>query len=206
MIVFESLQAIKDRFPLFWDCFSPLMMQVNKPYSQLVDIRRQPAPAKLSKAIAKYPVRREGDMIRNKHASAIQYIWDEVNTNEGTLLFFEKCYVPPIGHDKNKGLATQLLWDRSAEDTATYERLHAADVAQWLKDPSRPERPVILLGRIGRGKSTFITYLKTVAASDTLKKYIQIDINFLDRPRTREEIAEYVYAAVRRTTEYPLRY
>jgi predicted type IV restriction endonuclease len=104
VIVFQSLHAIKIRFKLFWDCFSPLMIQVNKPYALLVDIRRQPAPAKLSSTIAQYPVRREDSDIRNQHATSIQYIWDEVNNNEGTETFFEECYVPPVGHEKNRGL------------------------------------------------------------------------------------------------------
>lgn len=197
VIVFESLNAIKNRFPLFWDSFSPLMLQVNKPYGLLLDVRRQPAPAKLSKIIQQYPVKREDADVRNQHAASIRYIWDEINNNEGTETFFNECYVPPVGLDKNRSLATQLLSDRAAEDTATYEKLHAADMAGFLKDAPKPERPVVLLGRIGRGKSTFIKYLKTVAAPETLKKYIQIDIDFLDLPRTRAEVADYVYNSIR---------
>ncbi|HEX8521389.1 MAG TPA: hypothetical protein VF669_03975 [Tepidisphaeraceae bacterium] len=197
VIVFESLRAISDRFELFWNCFSPLMVQVNKPHLLLVDTRHQPAPAKLAQTVPQYPVRREGSDIRNQHATSIQYIWDEVNNNEASKTFFEECYVPPVGHDKNTGLAAQLLWDRSAEDTAAYEKVHASQMTELLKNPPRPERPVILLGRIGRGKSTFIKYLKVIAAEQTLRKYIQIDIDFLDRPRTKGEVAAFVYDAVR---------
>lgn len=196
VIVFETLEAIRDHFSLFWDCFSPLMVQLNKPHGLLLDVRRQPAPAKLSKAIDRYPVTREGTDVRNVHATTLQYIWDEVNNSEGTAAFFKECYVAPVGHDKNRGLATQLLSDRAAADAASFEKIAAVDVPAMLKVSDRAERPVILLGRIGHGKTTFITYLKTIAAVDTLAHYVQIDVNFLDLPRTKEQVADYVYSTV----------
>lgn len=200
VIVFESLEAIRDRFPLFWDCFAPLSLQVNKPHGLLLDVRRQPPPAKLAKTIPNYPVQREDADIRNQHATGLQYLWDEITNSEGTETFFEKCYVPPAGHEKNRSLAIELLSDRAADDAATYERSDAADLAVdvdgFLKEVARPERPVVLLGRIGHGKSTFIKFLKTIAAPAQLSNYIQIDVDFLDLPRTKEEVARYVYRNV----------
>ena len=196
VVVFESFDAIRNRFSLFWDCFSPLMIQTNKPYAALLDARRRPAPAKLAMSIEGYPVGRENSGIRNQHATGIQYIWEEVNASDNLLVFFKECYVEPVGHEKNRGLATQLLSDRAAKDLAEYERLSASEVPDLVKGGPIGERPIVLLGRIGHGKSTFIRYLKTVAAAKALENYIQIDINFLDLPRTIAEVAKYVYSEV----------
>lgn len=57
----------------------------------------------------------------------------------------------------------------------------------------------MVLGRIGHGKSTFLRYLRLVKAKDELKKYIQIDIDFLDRPTTRAEAQDYIFTQIERS-------
>lgn len=197
VMVFESLDAIHKRFSSFFECLGPLNIRVNTPYSKLSDARKQPAPSKLSKSIVGYPVVREESTVRNQHSTGIQYIWDEVNSSDTTVEFFQRCYVPPLGHDKNKDLAAQLLSDRFDEDSARTERLAAADVAEFLKEPPRPEKPVLLLGRIGRGKTTFIRFLKEIAAKSTLSNYVQIDVNFLDCAVPASGVSKYVYDTVK---------
>lgn len=195
VLVFESLEAIKARFSAFWKSFAPISVAANEPYGQLVDLRKQPAPAKLSAAIARYPVQRAPDEVRNTHAAAIQTVWDEINNNDDTSAFFHECYVAPRGHDKNRGVAIELLTHRRESDSRALEHIPAGDVTHVIGDYS-PEKPVVLLGRIGHGKSTFIAYLKKVAAREQLKHYIQIDINFIDLPRTPEEVGHYVYTQI----------
>ena len=195
VLVFESLQAIKIRFPLFWNSLSPLSIALNMPYSLLADMHKQPAPAKLSASIPVYPKPRTAEDLRNKHASSIQTVWDEINSNERTIAFFDECYVPPRGHARNEGVAIELLTHRRNSDSRALEHISAENVTHVIEE-YQPEKPVVLLGRIGHGKSTFITFLKTVAALEQLKQYIQIDIDFIDLPRTPEEVGGYVYNTV----------
>jgi hypothetical protein len=195
VLVFESLDAIKSKFPLFYNTFAPVGIRLNEPYGFLVDLRKQPAPAKLSASIARYPDPRTAEELRNKHATSIQMVWDEINNNERTPAFFNECYVPPRGHDKNQGIAKELLSIRRESDSRALEHIPAENVTHIIAD-YLPEKPVVLAGRIGHGKSTFITFLKTVSALEQLKQYIQIDIDFIDLPRTPEEVAEYVYQSI----------
>lgn len=195
VLVFESFDAIKTKFPLFWNSFAPIGIRLNEPYGLLVDLRKQPAPAKLSASVARYPDPRTAEDLRNKHATSIQMVWDEINNNESTPAFFDECYVPPRGHDKNQLVAKELLSRRWESDSRALEHVPAENVTHIIADYP-PEKPVVLVGRIGHGKSTFITYLKTVSASEQLKHYIQIDINFIDLPRTPAEVADYVYKSI----------
>lgn len=122
-------------------------------------------------------------------------VWDEINNNERKPIFFEECYVPPRGHEKNQGIALEILSHRHESDTRSFEHIPPDNITHVIADYST-EKPVVLLGRIGHGKSTFITYLKTVAASEQLKHYIQINIDFIDLPRTSSEVAEYIYRSI----------
>lgn len=72
VVVFESLNAIKEKFPLFWNSFAPISIKLNEPHGMLVDLRKQPAPSKLSTSIDRYPMPRTTEEIRNKHATLIQ--------------------------------------------------------------------------------------------------------------------------------------
>lgn len=196
VLVFESLDAIRERFPLFWGTFSPVSISTNKPYGLLVDIRTQPAPAKLSASIPNYPVPRTSAELRNKHATSLQYVWDEINNAEGTRSFFDECYVPPLSHEKNQNLAKALLVHRSQADAQVFEQIPASTATGELFSAQQPEKPIVLLGRIGHGKSTFIKYLKTVAAPEQLSRYLQIDIDFLDLPRRADDVAPYVHGQI----------
>ncbi|MCK4625722.1 MAG: hypothetical protein KAV00_10455, partial [Phycisphaerae bacterium] len=195
VVVFESFEAIRQKFQFFWNSFAPLPLSLNLPYELLVDLRRQPAPAKLAASIPRYPNPRTAKDLRNKHASAIQTIWDEINNNEQAAFFFEECYVPPRGHERNKGVAVELLVHRRQSDSQSLEHIPPANITHVIAD-YQPEKPVVLLGRIGHGKSTFIRYLKTVAAPEQLKKYIQLDIDFLDLPRSKVQVPDHVYQGV----------
>jgi hypothetical protein len=195
VLVFESLHGIKSKFPLFWETFAPVAIRLNEPYGLLVDLRKQPSPAKLSASIGGYPAPRTEEELRNKHATSIQMVWDEINNNERTPAFFSECYVPPRGHKKNQGIAMELLARREESDSRALEHIPVENVTHIIADYP-PEKPVVLLGRIGHGKSTFITFLKTVSAPEQLKQYIQIDIDFIDLPRTPAEVAEYIYSSI----------
>jgi hypothetical protein len=60
------------------------------------------------------------------------------------------------------------------------------------------ERPFAILGEVGRGKSSFLKYLRYVAAKKNLKGYVQLDLNFIDRPDSPSEIPAFVYDEIDR--------
>jgi adenylate kinase family enzyme len=96
--------------------------------------------------------------------------------------------------------ARALLSQRASTD----ERLATASVKPATRkhilqhqDRSDREQPVVILGRIGHGKSTFLKYLRHVEAKDILStKYIQIDLNFLRTPSTATEVPTFVMRQV----------
>lgn len=198
VIVFESLNAVWKRFPRFWDAFSAVSIGANLPRTYLVDKRNIPAPAKLKATIIDYPVPRTMETVRNKHGTALQLIWDEITSTEGTPAFFQECYVVPSSASKSETLAKELLVQRREVDSLSAPQVNSQNDLKQMVITYQAEKPVVLLGRIGRGKSTFIKYLKTVVAPKELDKYIQLDIYFIERPQKAEDVADYVYAEIAR--------
>ena len=48
------------------------------------------------------------------------------------------------------------------------------------------------------GKTTFLKYLRQIKARTALDKYVQIDINFIDRPDDPREVGKFIYAECER--------
>ena len=64
VFVFESLDAIENRFRLFFKCFSPIGVLYNAVVAQLYQSHSYPAPPKLSADIPGYPFARTGEDMR----------------------------------------------------------------------------------------------------------------------------------------------
>jgi hypothetical protein len=196
VFVFESLDAISARFDAFWNCFSPTAIRANVPSARLLEARKAPAPAKLSAQIPNYPASADRNILRNALGPFTQVLWDEINQHDDDDTFLSHCYAKPDSQEDNLAVAKELLEHRAAMDElAAKEAKDVTEASSLIRDYST-ERPIVLLGRVGHGKTTFLRYLRRIAAKQALEKYIQIDIEFLDRPDTREEIPEYIYNAV----------
>ena len=195
--VFESLEAITSRkFRQFFECFSPMAIRANLPSRMLLDARRAPAPAKLSTKIIGYPIAADRNVLSQAVGGVLQLIWDSIDGDQDNELFLRNCYVPSEPSENMLRTAHTLLSQRASTD----ERLAAAAVKPATRksvlehqERSDREQPVVILGRIGHGKSTFLKYLRHVEAKDVLsKQYIQIDVNFLRTPATAAEVPSFI--------------
>jgi hypothetical protein len=198
VFVFESLDAIHNRFDHFFKCFGPEGIRSNWAASQLMEVRKAPAPAKLSASITNYPVPANRNQLSNEVGYIIDLVFTEVEHHEASEEFLRECYIPPPASADGISLAKELLTQRRANDEQVRtEAIDTGDVTQLIATYS-PERPIVVLGRIGHGKSTFLRFLRLVKAKDDLNRYIQIDIDFLHHPPKKDDVPTYVFAEVAR--------
>jgi hypothetical protein len=197
--VFESLDAILKRFGKFYICFSRIDLEHNSAHKELVEALKLPAPAKLSSFIPGYPVSATRNIFQNELSYILDYVWQVTSQEEGTPAFIENCYVNPSAHEDILSFARELIGKRKTEDEIlSHYEFKTTDRLPYELAHLPAEKPFVVLGEIGRGKSSFLKYLRFVAAKDLLEKYIQIDINFLDRPDNASQIPEYVYNEIER--------
>lgn len=203
IFVFESLDAIQHRkFREFFECFSPMAIRSNLPSRRLLDARRAPAPAKLSTRINGYPMAADRNVLAHAIGGVLQLVWDSIDGDQDNELFLRNCYIPSEPSEEMLRTAHTLLSQRASTD----ERLAAGNVKAATRktvlehqERSDREQPVVILGRIGHGKSTFLKYLRHIEAKDILsKRYIQIDLNFLRNPATADDVPRFVMNEVQR--------
>jgi hypothetical protein len=195
VIVFDSLARIRDNFRRYWTCFSRAAVAANEIYPLLMESRKKPAPAKLSLSIPGYPITSERNRFINELSYILQTVWDILSRTENTLLFLENCYVSPQANEHLIAFAKDMLRRRSAADQLLTGNVMSA-VTERVTNTIigyDNEKPFILLGDVGQGKTTFLNYLRLVGARDTLASYIQLEANFLDRPDSASEVNDFIY-------------
>ncbi len=194
VIVFENLKAVADRFRLFFDCFSPLGIKSNMLAMKLLESRRAPAPVKLSASIQDYPRPADRNVLANEIGWVLSTVWDKANENDAEDEFLKRCYVMPEATRSTLAQAREIIEQRARLDKSlTTAEVHPQTDAINIVLEARPEKPIIVLGRVGHGKSTFLSYLRLIAAKDQLSNYMQIEINFLDRPTVASEVQSHVF-------------
>jgi len=199
IFIFESFDAICSRFSRFYSCFSKQGMEQNAVGHDLLDTLKIAAPPKLSSKIPGYPVAASRNVFQNELSYILDYVWQIMSQDEGTLAFVKNCYVNPNAHNDILSLVRELIDKRKNEDDIlTQYDIESVDRLPHEIAHLPSERPFIVLGEIGRGKSSFLKYLRFIAAKDHLKNYIQIELNFIDRPDKASEIPDFVYNEIER--------
>lgn len=197
IFVFESLKVLKEsKFRLFFDCLGPQAIQANLPADKLLESRKAPAPAKLSASIINYPHAATRNQIVNEISMVTETIWDEVRNDEPDAEFLEACYVEPNAKKKMLDQSRELIAKRlSLDEKVRSDSVSLGDVEQLVVHKSA-EKPIVILGRVGHGKSTYLRYLRQVKAKSELGKYIQLDIDFIHRPDSSEAVGRFIYEQV----------
>lgn len=165
--VFESFEAISSRFLRFYNCFSKEGIQKNVISPDLLDTLRLPPPAKLSSHVAGYPQPASRNIFQNELSYILDYVWQVMSQEEGTVEFVENCYVSPDSHEDILALVRELIEKRKNEDDLLRQyEIETIDKLPYQIAHLPSEKPFAVLGEIGRGKSSFLKYLRFVAARD----------------------------------------
>lgn len=198
VFVFESLDAIQRRWRGFWDCFSPAAIYSNRPANALLESRKAPAPHKLSHNITNYPVPATRNVIANELSAVTGLVLDEVRHDENIVDFLHECYVEPEANQSSIMQATELLQQRLSTDEKVYSETVSPDQVPQLLTYYSVEKPIVVLGKVGHGKTTFLKYLRNIKAKAVLDKYIQLSVDFIDRPDGAAQVGSFIYGEIER--------
>jgi len=199
VLVFTSLRDIQRRKRTFIKAFGKPSVRLHEAKGVLLDLGFEPPPPKLSARVSGYPNTDERNRYRNELSFVLNYVWRLMESSESSKSFVTNCYVVPHDHRQTIELVRELLTKRINEDGI----LSAEEVksAGTLSDSIRlglSERPFVILGNVGSGKTSFLRYVRYQAAADLLSGYYQIEINFLDRPDKSAEIPGFIYSEIER--------
>ena len=164
-LVFDSLQSLKDNFDRAWQMLSAEGIKEKRINRFLTTGEEQP-PSKLSSRLAHYPKARYPSDIQStlRYLSDL-FLQDAMQSLEIEYKFFEECYCESGALSQYALLSKNILEARYASLFNESEpHPHLARVKSKKKDNFTPEilaeaiskRPIVLLGDVGVGKTSFI--------------------------------------------------
>lgn len=197
VVVFESIDGIQKKFREFFGVVGPHGVASNHAYSLLVEKTRQPPPLKASAHVHNYPQPAQRNYLTNQLSYVLNMVWGEIESQQYTDEFLSACYVVPEASQADLDLAAELVEQRHQADVCIPD-VQPARVESVAELPNVIQKPILVLGAIGHGKTTFLHYLRRVRALDGFRRYLQFNIDFLDLPHNHAEVANYIYEEVER--------
>ncbi|HHR6030411.1 TPA: hypothetical protein ACS70J_002689 [Providencia alcalifaciens] len=186
-LVFTSLKDILDNFPLFWGCLSIEGIDDNKLMRQLTvgDIR---LPSKLSQQLIDYPKIRYSSKLQSTLRSLSEFfLLDATEDSNLEISFYKQCYCESGPLNQYSLLSKKILNSRYASIfSETDEQPFISPVNEKNKNnldesifsDAVARRPIVLVGDVGVGKTSFIKNLIFNSAYKEFKNsiYVYIDL------------------------------
>lgn len=208
--VIYDLDHLQDSFGRAWQLLSyPALLS-----HSLGDFLERSAmsrpPEKLSSYVPRYPRAKE----RTDLQSSLNTIADLLLLNiekqeELEQSFYKECYVESGGLSQNSTISKSILAARYA--SLFDEDVDAPDAipvrASKNKDLFTPEllaeaissKPIILVGDVGVGKTSFIKHLKYVSAYDEFRRAIYVYVDLAFRGALQDSLRDLVLNSVENT-------
>jgi hypothetical protein len=205
-LVFSCLEDMRDNFRMFWDALSKPGVEDKRLVGLLIGDAKPRLPAKLSASIRGYP----GVKGRNVFQTDLQILTELViedvpRSPDLETRFLKECYSQSGAISQHSLLAKQILQARYAALFAEPEGGPSL-IPATTKDGITPElfaesisrRPIILLGDIGVGKTTFIRNLILVEAAPILVNGIALHLDLGAKGILAMDLREFILDEIAR--------
>lgn len=186
-LVFPSLESIRTDFLTFWRHFSPEGIASRRIYTTLSVTPAAP-PHPLSAMIHNYPGVKQRNPIQANLQVLGELVLEDFPTNPAYAeLFLKECYATSGALSNYAEVSRELLASRyslvTQDSGATTEPIQNKrglnpGLAKDAAAATLSRRPVVLLGSVGAGKSTFIQRLIHVEAKDIFENALALLVNY----------------------------
>jgi GTPase SAR1 family protein len=186
-LVFDSLQMMHDNFNQAWNCLSKSGVEENR-LLRLLTTGDKRLPNKLSAHLDDYPkIRYPSDVQATLKQLSELFIQDLMENPELEESFYKKCYCDSGALNKYALLSKNILEARYAAIFNSNEKQPSVKPANTKKGvnfsseilaEAMSRRPIVLIGDVGVGKTSFVKNLIHNSAHDEFKSaiYIYIDL------------------------------
>lgn len=189
-IFFNGLRDIEDNFSLFWNSLSPEGIRQSRLSRELLLTTPTGIPQKLSNNISSYATYRYPSQSQQSLRTLSDLLIEDVpNTPDMIKRFYEECYCESGALAKEALLSKSILSARYAamfnpsEKNPSLVSLNtrkqgSLGIPQELIADALGKRPIVIIGDVGVGKTSFIRNLVYVKAQEEIKNtiYLYIDL------------------------------
>lgn len=205
-LVFETMQSMADEFGTLWKMLSKPGIQDRHIHTYLLGASLPVRPPKLSEQVYPYPGLKGRNILQaDLHNLAVLLIEDVPSSREFEHIFLERCYC------RNNALSQHALLSKTFLENryeAIFHHMHDSPVARpavtkhgietTMAAEGMFRRPVLLIGDVGVGKTTFIRRLVTLDAKELFDNAITIYIDFGAQAAFEHDLREFVLDEIER--------
>ena len=201
-LVFDSLQTMERDFLLVWQCLSKAGIMSRRLSIELQGTVVTPPPEKLSERTPDYP----GFTRRNTLQTDLQILSDlfiediaRLSEEEDERDFLKECYCHSGALSQYALISKDILrarysalFQKVTKSPSTISVTTKKGVSPELVAESLSRRPILLIGDIGVGKTTFIKHLYQVEAPDIFADALVFYIDFGSGPTLAQDLSLFI--------------
>lgn len=206
-VIFHSLNDLYQNFELVWNLMSFDGVQEKNIYSYLKS-EIKGIPKKLSADLLKYPkARYANDLQTNLRSLSQIFIQDILESDEKEEEFVKNCYCESGELEQFSLLSKDLLQKRYSslfQDTVNspivlpVNSKKGHNLTQETVADSISRRPIVLLGDVGVGKTSFLKNLILNKANNEFKESLSIYINLGSEASLTHNLRDYMLDEIER--------
>lgn len=206
-LVFPTLDFMLENFLALWQSLSKPGIEQKNIQSKLIGDLQPALPAKLSSTLPFYP----GFKSRNIFQTDLQtlselVIEDLARSNELRKRFLEECYSRSGALSQYALVSKSILQTRYAalfgretsQAPTTVPAVDKEGISAELLAESLSRRPIILMGDVGVGKTTFIRYLINIEAAPLFENAITIYIDLGSQATLTSDFRKFILDEIER--------
>lgn len=209
-LVFGNHAALKENFHRLWQAISPAAVQKRALVKELSSIAPSGVPTKLSSYIAGYPsFRYPSDSQQSLRMLSDLLIEDVPNTPDYRKRFLEECYCESGALARDALLGKNILAARYAamfpptEQSPSLKgvKKDANDkygISQEVVAEALGRRPIVIIGDVGVGKTSFIRNLIYVRAAEEMQNAIFVYIDLGSQANLGQDIQDFLIEDIER--------
>lgn len=187
-IVFSSLEQIQENFLEFWNFFSPIAVETKTLKNKLLGTVLYDLPPKLSSLIKNYPgIKGRNELQTNLQIVSDLILEDVLKYEDLEPMFLKECYCNAGALSNYATVSKEILrtryenlFENNNNEILTKPAFSKSGIDKDLTDitsQSISRRPILLIGDVGAGKSTFINNLIKVEAKEVFEKSLTFKID-----------------------------
>ncbi|UCI26740.1 type I restriction enzyme HsdR N-terminal domain-containing protein [Mesorhizobium sp. B2-8-5] len=208
---FNGFQSYLDDFTLLWTLLSPEGVSENRAYRQIALHRNPRLPEKASIAIAEPMKLRYRSEFQENLRALSSLLLEEIEDNPSLKpAFYRDCYVSTEANNRHLLLSKQIIaarYKRASTDASAPSALETAitvseankiHVANVGFDDSASSRPVVVIGDVGVGKTSFFENLFVSMDKDDRANTYFIHINLGIKANLARNLKDFILDEVPR--------
>lgn len=205
-LVFPSMESMHENFLELWNAISKPAIEERLLEQLLLGTSGPEIPPKLSSHIWAYP----GTKARNRFQADLKIVSelvleDVATTPEMESEFLSECYCDSGALSEFSMSSRDMLharyaalFDSTAPGPTAIPAVTKKGVSGELLAKSLSRRPVLILGDVGAGKTTFLRHLVTVSAAEQFRNAVTLHLDLGSQATLALDLREYVIREIGR--------